>query len=57
MAKKRKGTKFIFASPDPDKTVISMVKWRDCLYVATQKGVYRIEDDDKLIRLQIIDNG
>lgn len=54
--KRRSGTKFILAEKDvdPDRVIVSMVEWRDCIYLATQKGVYRIEGD-KFIRLEIID--
>ena len=35
------------------KTIVSMIKFNDNIYVATQKGVY-ILDDDKLKRLEFV---
>lgn len=55
--RKRKGVKFAFADPDPDKIIVSMIEWKGSVYVATQKGVYRIEENDTLVRLQMIDKG
>jgi len=52
---RRKGTKFTFSEPDPDKTIVSMIEWKGSVYVATQKGVYRIEENDTLVRLEMID--
>jgi len=46
---KRTGTKFNEA--DPDMIIVSMIEFRDKIYVATQKGIYIIKDD-QLIRLK-----
>lgn len=54
IAKRRKGTKFVFGKPDPDMVIVSMIEWEDKIYVATQKGIYRIEND-KLVRLEIVE--
>jgi len=51
---KRKGIKHIFAEADPDKIIVSMLEWRGSVYVATQRGVYRIEDG-KLVRLEFVE--
>ncbi len=52
--KRRSGTNFIFAEPDPDMIIVSTTVWNGRICVATQKGVYRIDDDDKLVRLELI---
>ncbi len=58
--KKRTGTKFIpFNEADPERVIVSMIEFKDKIYVATQKGVYVIENN-KLKRLEfamIEDNG
>ena len=51
---KRKGIKFAFAEPDPDKVIVSMLEFQDKVYVATKKGVYKIKDDT-LVRLKFVD--
>ena len=52
---KRNRTKYIpFADgPDPDLVVVSMVKFQDKIYVATQKGVYILKDE-QLERLKMV---
>lgn len=55
MDKKRKGIKFAFAEPDLDMIIVSMLEFQGAVYVATQKGVYRIEDNDKMVRLELVD--
>lgn len=52
---RRKGTKYVFSELEPDKKIVSMIKWEDFIYVATQKGVYGVEKDNTLVRLRIID--
>ncbi len=52
--KKRKGMKFTFNEPDEDKRVVSMLEFKDFVYIATQKGIYRIEGDD-VVRLQFVE--
>ena len=52
--KRRDGIKFAFAEPDLDMIIVSMLEFHGFVYVATQKGVYRIEDD-KVVRLEIVD--
>ncbi len=56
MVEKRSGTKYIpFMEPeDEDRIVVSMLEYKDRIYVATQKGVY-ILDNDKLRRLEIVE--
>lgn len=51
---KRKGIKFMFAETDEDKKVVSMLEFQGFVYVATQKGIYRIEGDD-VVRLQFVE--
>ena len=53
-AQPRKGTKYPFGDSDPDKEIVSMIEWQGFIYVATKKGVYRIEDD-KMVRLEFVD--
>ena len=49
---KREGMKFIpFGDSDPEKIIVSMIEFKDKIYVATQKGIYAV-DDDKLVRLE-----
>ena len=54
MVEKRKGIKYPFAEPDPDKVVVSMLEFQGNVYIATQKGVYILKDDI-LIRLKMVD--
>ena len=54
MVERRKGIKLAFAEPDPDMVIVSMLEFHGFVYVATQKGVYRIEDD-KVVRLEMVD--
>lgn len=43
----------IFAAEEDDSLkVVSMVEWRDNVYVATEKGVYVVKGD-KLVRLKL----
>ena len=51
-----RNSKFIFneADPEPDRIVVSTVEHKGNLYIATQKGIYRL-DDDKMVRLQIVE--
>lgn len=51
---KRKGMKHIFSEADPDKQIVSMLEFEGKVYVATKKGVYRIEGD-KLVRLEFVE--
>ena len=52
---KREGTKYIpFGDSDPEKVIVSMIEFQDRIYVATQKGVYII-DNDKLVRLEFVE--
>lgn len=53
--KERKGIKFALAEADPDKTIVSMIEWKGSMYVATKKGIYRIEENDTIVRLQFVD--
>ncbi len=49
---KREGMKYIpFGDSDSDRVVVSMIEFKDRIYVATQKGVYYITDD-KMVRLK-----
>ncbi len=52
---RRKSIKFTFAEADPEKKIVSMIEWQGFIYVATEKGVYRIEENDTLVRLEMID--
>ena len=54
--KRRKGIKLIFseADPEPDRVIVSMIEWEDSVYVATQKGIYRLEND-VLKRLRMVE--
>ena len=54
MVERRKGIKFTFAEADPDKAIVSMIEWQGFIYVATKKGVYRIEDN-KMVRLEFVE--
>ena len=40
-----------FMDDDPERHIVSMCKYQDSLYVATQKGIY-VLDDEKLRRLE-----
>jgi len=52
---KRSRSKYIpFMNSDPDKIVVSMVEFKGRLYVATQKGVY-VLNEDVLERVKISD--
>jgi len=51
---KRKGMKFVpFNGPDSDMIVVSLVEFKDNLYVATQKGIYILQDN-AFERLKIV---
>lgn len=53
MVEKRKGCKFAFAEPDNEnRKIVSMIEYKGQVLVATQKGIYRLEDN-KMVRLQI----
>ncbi len=40
----RGGTTYVFANEaDPDAEIVAMTKWHNEIYLATKKGVYRIE--------------
>ena len=56
MVEKRKGLKFAFAESDNDKDriVVSMIEHQGRILVATQKGIYKLEDD-KMVRLQFVE--
>lgn len=56
MMEKREGAKFIpFAeSDDEDRKIVSMIELQGSVFVATQKGVYKIVDD-KLVRLEFVE--
>ena len=41
----------MFNEIDEEKKVVSMIEFQGKVYVATEKGIYRIEDD-KLVRLE-----
>ncbi len=50
---KREGLKNIpFPVGDPERIIVSLIEFQDRIYVATQKDIYRIEED-KLTRLEI----
>ncbi|KKM83802.1 hypothetical protein LCGC14_1305800 [marine sediment metagenome] len=55
---RRRDSKFAFNEADlePDRVIVSTVEHKGNLYIATQKGIYRLEDD-KMVRLQLIDKG
>ncbi len=51
-ASRRDGMKYIpFGDPDPERIIVSMIEFNDRIYVATQKGIYIIKDDE-LVRLK-----
>lgn len=56
--KQRKRTKYIFAEADlePDRIIVSTVEHKGNFYMATQKGIYRLENDE-MVRLRIVDKG
>ena len=44
---KREGMKYIpFGDSDPERVIVSMIEFQDRIYVATQKGIYVIKDDE-----------
>ncbi len=45
---------FTFNEADPEKRVVSMVEFKGFVYVATQKGVYRMEGE-KMVRLKFVE--
>ncbi len=52
----RKGMKYIpFMEPDldPDRIVVSMIEFQSEIYVATQKGIYKMVDEE-LVRLKFV---
>ena len=53
---RRRNSKSIFneADPEPDRIVVSTVEHKGNLYLATQKGIYRL-DGDKMVRLQLVE--
>jgi len=51
---KRKGIKFPLAEADEDKVIVSMLEFQGVIFVATQKGIYKIVDD-KLVRLKFVE--
>ncbi len=54
-AKKRTGTKFPFAEPDDEnRKIVSMIEYQGQILVATQKGIYRLENE-KMIRLDFVE--
>lgn len=55
---RRSGTKFAFAEvdPSPERVIVSTVEHKGNLYMATQKGIYRLENDE-MVRLKIVDKG
>lgn len=54
MVEKRKGIKFPLSESDEDKIIVSMIEFQGQVLVATQKGVYRLEDD-VLTRLEFVE--
>ncbi|KKL09233.1 hypothetical protein LCGC14_2567910 [marine sediment metagenome] len=49
---RRDGMKYIpFGDSDPERIIVSMIEFQGRIYVATQRGIYTI-DDDKLVRLE-----
>jgi hypothetical protein len=50
----RKGTKYLFGEPDPDKVIVSMLERDGQVLIATQKGIYRIEGE-KIIRMEFVE--
>ncbi len=49
---RREGMKHIpFGDSDPERVIVSMIKFQDNIYVATQKGIYILRDE-KLVRLR-----
>ncbi len=59
MVERRSGTKYIFSEvdEDPERIVVSMITWKNSVYVATQKGIYRIGENDTMVRLKFVDKG
>lgn len=56
MVEKRKRMKFAFAEPeDENSKIVSMLEFQGSIYVATQKGVYRITEGDTFVRLELVD--
>lgn len=53
-AEKRGGIKIHFGEPDPDRVVVSMLEYQGHIYVATQKGIYRMEGDE-MKRLEFVE--
>ena len=55
---RRKTTKFAFAEADlePDRIIVSTIEHKGNFYMATQKGIYRLENDE-MVRLRIVDKG
>lgn len=53
-ARRRSGTKFMFAEPEAeDMEIVSMTEFENQIYVATKKGVYLIKGN-KLERLKMV---
>jgi len=65
MVEKKEGVKLIFADPDPDKKIVSMLELEGFVLVATERGIYRLsanssfskDERDTAIRLQVEDKG
>lgn len=51
---RRSGTKFTFNEVDENKEIVSMIEYQGSIFVATQKGVYKIVDD-KMARLEFVE--
>ncbi len=55
--KRTSNIKFAFAKPEDDENrcIVSMLEHQGRMYMATEKGIYRLEGE-KVIRLEIVDN-
>ena len=52
---RRSGIKGIYNEADPDMIIVSMLEFQGAVYIATQKGVYIVTQDNKIKRLELIE--